>query len=278
MQNLIKLIRELKNTSHITDQAVLNFAREYLQVLILKTIYQSKYGKAMSFVGGTCLRICHDLKRYSEDLDFTLDNNIQNYSFDELNSVIARSLENLGFEIDLNVSSDKIVQKSFIKIGKILQALSLTRISSQKLHIKLEIDINPVKTSNNDIETFFVTKFNEIFPILKHTDDTMFAGKIHAILSRKYTKGRDFYDLIWYLNNNIPINLKYLNRTLKQDQVNLQFVNNADVIEALKKNIEILNIEDLMKDLRPFLEDTSNEEQWISNYRLVFLQTIKKYL
>jgi len=272
MQNLIKIIAEAKKKSNIPDQAVLNIVREYLQVLILKAIYQSKYGKALSFMGGTCLRICHDLKRYSEDLDFALDNKIPEYSLDELNEIIVRFLKNTDFEVDLQVSSDKVVQKSFIRVGKILHSLSLSPLESQKIHVKLEVDTRPVKVSKNEIETFFVTKFNEMFPILKHTDETMFAGKVLAILNREYTKGRDFYDLIWYLNHKIPINLSYLGNA------KLKFKDNLEVIEVLKKRIDNVSINDIMKDLSKFLEDPSDDEAWIGNYHLAFSQAAMRYL
>ena len=199
MQNLSKIIKEAKSKS-ATDNDILNLIREYLQVLILKAIYQSKYGRGLSFMGGTCLRICHDLKRYSEDLDFALDKKIPDYSFQELNKTIVSFLENTDFEVDIKMNDEKIVQKSFIRVSKVLHIFGISPLESQKIHVKLEIDTNPVNVSNKELETFFVNKFNEMFPILKHSDDTLFAGKICAVLNREYTKGRDFYDLLWYFN------------------------------------------------------------------------------
>lgn len=63
-----KIIREMKaQKSSLTEQEILNTVREYIQTLVLKFIYQSKYGGALSFMGGTALRMCYNLKRYSED-------------------------------------------------------------------------------------------------------------------------------------------------------------------------------------------------------------------
>ena len=44
--------------------------REYLQFLILEIIFSSNISTKLSFLGGTCLRIVHGIKRFSEDLDF----------------------------------------------------------------------------------------------------------------------------------------------------------------------------------------------------------------
>lgn len=277
MQNLNRLIQHAKQTSYVTDQDILNLIREYLQILILKAIYQSKYGKGLSFMGGTCLRICYDLKRYSEDLDFVLDAPVPGYSFQDLNEVIATFLKNTDFEVDLSVSSDKVVQKSFIRVNRVLHLFGASALPDQKLHVKLEVDTNPVKIDKKERETYFVSRFNETFPLLKHTDRTLFAGKIGAILNRAYTKGRDFYDLMWYLNHKTDLNIDYLNCILKQAGLKTQFKDVAEVMWAVEEKIESVNIQLLLKDLTPFLQDES-EMEWIKNYPLAFRQAVKHYL
>lgn len=276
MQNLTKLINEAK-VKNLTDQQLLNIIREYLQVLILKAIYQSKYGKELSFIGGTCLRICYNLKRYSEDLDFSLDRKTSKYSFTELNRVIASFLKHTDFEVDLNIQEEKTVQKSFIRINKILHFFGLSPLKSQKLHVKLEIDTNSVHVTNKEIETFFVTKFNENFPILKHTDDTLFAGKICAVLNREYTRGRDFYDLVWYLNRQTKINFHYLNNAFIQAGFTQQFKDEREVINKLEERIKIVDVKDILKDMDRFLEDSS-EKKWLHNYHAAFKQTAEQFL
>lgn len=275
MQNLTRLISELKKKSGVTEHQLLNVVREYLQVLILKAIYQTKYGKELSFIGGTCLRICYDLKRFSEDLDFALDRKIDSYSFSDLNDKILNFLKNTDFEVEANVSEDKIVQKSFIKVANILHFLGLSPLSTQKLHIKLKVDTRPVAVKGDDIETFFVTKFNENFPILKHTEETMFAGKISAVLNRSYTKGRDFYDLLWYLNRKIGVNFAYLNKAMRQADSELRFKNKEDVIAVIGRRIDVINVDDIMKDIGRFLEDPG-EEAVMQNYKAAFRQIVKR--
>lgn len=276
MQNLTRIINEAKKNG-TNSQRILNIIREYLQVLILKAIYRSKYGGNLSFMGGTCLRICHDLKRYSEDLDFTLDKKAPKYSFQELNQIIETFLKNTDFEVDSKISEEKIVQKSFIRVGKILHLFGVSGLKSQKIHVKLEVDTNPVKILPANIETFFVTKFNEMFPILKHSDDTLFAGKLCAVFNRQYAKGRDFYDLLWHLNRKEKINLSYLNNAMKQAGIKMKFKDDNDVIKSLRAKISTVNVEDIMKDISRFLED-STEEAVLKNYHAAFEQAATRYL
>lgn len=276
MQRLAQLVSDSKKKG-VSSEGVLNLIREYLQVLILKAIYQSKYGSGMSFMGGTCLRICHDLKRYSEDLDFSLDGVIPAYSFRELNDIITSFLKNTDFEVDVHSNEDTVVQKSFIRVSKVLHVFGLSPLKDQKLHVKLEIDTRPVPVVTGEVETFFVAKFGEMFPILKHSDTTLFAGKICAVLNREYTKGRDFYDLLWYLNHKENINLRYLNAVFRQAGLDLQFRDAGHVIQALEEKMSSVNVADIMKDIGRFLEDPA-EAVVLKQYPAVFAQVVKKYL
>lgn len=274
MQGLLKLVKQLE-TQKATSQQITNTAREYLQVMILKSIYHSKYSASLSFMGGTALRICYDTKRFSEDMDFALDRHMAKYSFSELLDLIRRDLGSQGYVIDVNPSDDKIVHKAFIKFSEILHRLDATLYrKDQKIHIKLEIDTNPVKVKNNQIESFFVTKFGEIFPILKHRLETLFAGKIAAVLERAYTKGRDYYDLIWFLSRKTDIDIEYLNEAVKK---NPPFNDKKEVMLHLKQKVEGVHPETILKDIVRFLDDPT-EEGWLKGYQTVFKQLSASYL
>jgi predicted nucleotidyltransferase component of viral defense system len=272
MQLLKKIIEQERiENPKITVEDLINTAREYLQIIILKSIYQSKIGQFLSFMGGTCLRICYDLKRFSEDLDFTLDKKNIGYDFQNLNQRVLSNLSLRNIEADFKASQDKTVQKSFIKFTKLLKPLGLSKLKDQKLHIKIEVDTNPVDIKYGTRETFFINKHNEIFPILKHDLTTLFAGKILAILCRPYRRGRDFYDFIWYLNRKAKINLDYLNEGLKQAKYPKKFSEEKEVIDEITTIIDQIKPDFIIKDIGQFLEDPS-EETWINRYSEVFHQ------
>ncbi|MDP2600745.1 MAG: nucleotidyl transferase AbiEii/AbiGii toxin family protein [Deltaproteobacteria bacterium] len=277
MQNLTDIVRTAKRAGNFSDQQIINQVREYLQVLILKAIYQSKYGRGLSFAGGTCLRICYTLKRFSEDLDFCLDAPVPKYSFQDLNETVIRFLEQKGFPVDGHVREDKVVQKSFIRFSQVLSMVGARFQKDQKLHIKLEIDTRPVPVMDKDRESFFVTKFDENFPILKHTNETLFAGKILAVLNRAYTKGRDYYDLIWYLTRKTKINLPFLNEGNLRQGVKKPFQDVEEVSQTLSEKVASVSPNAILKDIGPFLEDP-NEAVWIKNYQQYFRQVLEQYL
>ena len=285
MQNLIKLVKQFSSESPApTPQELINRVREYLQILILKSIYRSKHGSALSFMGGTCLRICYDLKRYSEDLDFTLDKKTDGYSFSKMVATITKDLEATGFRIETTVNDEATVQKAFLRFSDLLQLFGFSNRKNQKLHIKLEVDTNAVKIHDDQRESFFVAKYNELFPILKHRKDTLFAGKILAILSRTYAKGRDYYDLIWYLREKVAIDMDYLQNGIAQTNERgvvptpiPQFDSTQMLFDHLTEQISRIDTTVILRDVGKFLEDPS-EEQWIRDYPKVFAQLISSYV
>lgn len=274
MERLKKIISDKKRFSAtLTEDEIINITREYLQILILKIMFQSKFGASLSFMGGTCLRICHDLKRFSEDLDFCRDGPIQDYDFVQMLAVIQRELQLRGFSVSHKVHDDKTVQKAFIKISDLETQLGLKGFRrGQKIHVKLEVDVKPTSLKKTERESFFVNRFQEIFPILKHSPPTLFAGKVLAILCRPYDRGRDYYDLIWYLSQKTPLNLDYLNRGMKKRR----FKNMEQVWDAVENKVQGINPSAILQDIGRFLEDPG-EEVWIKRYPEVLAQLIRAY-
>jgi len=272
MQALIKLVDSIrKENPYTTSGDLVNIVREYLQIAILKSIYQSKYGQDLSFIGGTCLRICYDLKRYSEDLDFALDARTADYDFQSLVMRAKKDLALRNIEADAKISEDKTVQKAFLKVTNVLETLGLSIVKGQKLHIKIEVDTNPVNIKYGQRESFFVTRHNEIFPILKHDLETLFAGKVLAIMCRPYRRGRDFYDLIWYLNRKAKMNLAYLNEGLRMAKSSDAFSGEHAVLERIEEIVAEPKPDFVIDDIGRFLEDPK-EEVWIKRYTEVFHQ------
>ncbi|MBI2118754.1 MAG: nucleotidyl transferase AbiEii/AbiGii toxin family protein [Elusimicrobia bacterium] len=268
MQKLIKLVEDFKkNRRLVTHEEEINLIREYLQVRVLQLIVLSKFGAGLSFMGGTCLRICYDLKRYSEDLDFALDSHQKKHHFGELIQGLKRELELTNFKVDTNVHEDKRVQKAFLKFRDLYPTFHIPARNNEKIHIKIEVDVHPVPIKKEERESFFVTRYGEIFPILKHTLPTLFAGKILAILLRPYCRGRDYYDLIWYLTKKTTINFRYLSAGTPENA----FKNNEKIYQALLNKVREVQPSLILKDISRFLEDPS-EVQWIREYPKLFSQ------
>ena len=54
-----------------TPQEVTNAKHEVMQQIALAGLWRGGFFDHAAFYGGTCLRIFHGLRRFSEDMDFT---------------------------------------------------------------------------------------------------------------------------------------------------------------------------------------------------------------
>lgn len=230
--------------------------REYLQTQILKALSLSSYGDAVSFLGGTSLRFIHNIERFSEDLDFDLLKK-DGFIVDNLGNELKKDLERLGFNLDIKVKTTENIHIIYLKFKNILQEFGFKIPRDEKFFIKFEIDFSPYVSIKT--ETRFVDSFNERFPILINTLPTLFAQKIIALKMRPYQKGRDFYDLVWFLaQKNIEPNYAVL------QEKNILVKNKKELIIELQKIISVLDLKQAVKDVSPFLFH-SEQANWILN-------------
>jgi predicted nucleotidyltransferase component of viral defense system len=240
--------------------------REITQEIALAALSRIDFFKMAGFHGGTCLRICYGLDRFSEDLDFTLREPDQSFSFNPYFKNLAIEFKAFGYQLEVVDRSkvDVTVKKAFLKddsLGKVLQ-LSYIKVnrSMRKIRIKLEIDTNP--PLGGRFENKFLS-FPFDFSLTVEDLPTLFAGKIQACLGREYLKGRDWFDLLWYLARGTPINLEYVTAGL--DQIGpwkgqeLTIDQNWCFTE-LEKKIRSLDWEQARLDTKPFVKPS----QWPS--------------
>jgi len=194
--------------------AKLNIMREYLQACILRIMHDNGVFRSTAFLGGTALRFLYNLPRFSEDLDFSLTENKQ-YTFVDLVIKIKQELKLAGYDISVSYNDEKIVRYAMVKFTKLMYEAGISPHKEQKFSIKIEVDTNPPEGAG--LKTDIVNKY---FPIsfLSYDIPSLFSGKLHALLSRKYTKGRDFFDFGWYLSQwkDISPNINLLQNALKQ--------------------------------------------------------------
>ncbi len=257
-----------KLKDHKTAIQKYNYLREYLQLLILKIIDEKGYFRNIAFVGGTALRILYDLNRFSEDLDFCLSKR-DSFKFIEMMHVLEKELQQLNFQVETNVKEHKTVAGALIKFNKLLSPLGMSPLPEQKLTIKMEIDTNPPSGFNTEFS--LINK--EFLMNINHYDlPSLFAGKLHALLCRKYTKGRDFYDLIWYLGRKVEPNYVLLGNAIEQTEGKILDLNKDELRKLLIERINATDFNKVRQDVEPFLADSKELRFFDKDY---FLQMLK---
>ena len=229
-----------------------NWSREYLQALILQSLQRAGAMTTIAFHGGTALRFLYSLPRYSEDLDFALERNSELYDFRSYLQAIRKDLEAQGYKITVKVNDQKTVHSAFIRFSGLLYELELTPHQDETLAVKLEVDTNPPAGA---VLATSLVRHHVLLNLQHHDRASLLAGKLHAILQRPYLKGRDLYDLIWYLSDRDwpDPNLTLLNNALRQTEwvgPNLTVENWREVVGS---KIENISFEQALDDVRPFI-------------------------
>jgi hypothetical protein len=235
-----------------------NLAREYLQARILASLQRAGAMIPLAFHGGTALRFLYAHGRYSEDLDFALEGARQSgeqvrYDFRGYLRAIRAELAPEGYAVELKVSDQKTVLSAFVKFPGLLYDLGLSAQRNEVLAVKLEVDTNP--PAGAGLATTVVRRF-VVLQLQHHDKASLLSGKLHAILQRSYTKGRDIYDLLWYLSD--PAwprpNLVLLNNALAQTDWQGGALTEANWRERVRERLRRLDWNGLQADVRPFIE------------------------
>lgn len=236
--------------------AKLNIMREYLQAYILKVMHDEGVFRSAAFLGGTALRFLYGLPRFSEDLDFSSVGKMS-VNFAALLKKIMFELAAAGYDASVAYNDQKTVNSAFVKFSGLMFDAGISPLKSQKFSIKVEIDSNPPEGAV--FETRIVNKY---FPIsfLSYEVNSLFTGKLHALLSRKYAKGRDYFDLGWYLSRwkGIEPNFTLLNNALKQTGWNKDIPGKDSWKGFIYKVVENTDWKKIRQDVESFLENPSD--------------------
>jgi len=246
-------IREIINP-RLSRQQNENRLKEYLQAYVLYILFKKKIYRELVFTGGTALRFLYKIKRFSEDLDFSLSQKAKDYNFLSLLKIIKNEFILSGYELEIKYSMEKNVHNAFLKFPGILYEFGLSEHKQEKVSIKVEIDVNPPA---GGLEKLSVFRMVFMFYIHHYDLKSLFAGKVHALLCRKYTKGRDWYDLLWYLTSfkNLEPNFIMLNNAIKQTTPGSEKITPHNWKKKLKEKVMRINIDKARNDVKRFLED-----------------------
>lgn len=202
-------------TGDLTAAGQRTIVREYLQMRILQSLQNAGAMIPLAFHGGTALRLLYQLPRYSEDLDFALERQPEQYDFRKYLTAIQRDLAAETYHVEIRVNERNVVHSAFIRFRGLYYQLGISPHETEVLAIKLEIDTNPPAKAGLDTT---LVQHHVTVHLQHHDQASLLAGKLHAILQREYVKGRDWYDLYWYLNQSqwASPNFDMLNNALDQ--------------------------------------------------------------
>lgn len=256
-----------------------NALKEIIQEITLTGLARTKFFDKAAFYGGTALRIFHGLPRFSEDLDFTLLKENLDFKLKPFFSGITQTLQSFGFEVaieEVTKAQTRKVESAFLKANTRMHLLKIDatgtlsrKVQSNKIMtIKFEVDVQAPLGFETEVLTLFPPLTASV-SVLKPS--SLFAGKMHAILFRDWkgrVKGRDYYDLLWYLGRRIPLKLGYLEQKMKDGGKipSHTQLSREEVIKRFEDRIAAIDWEKAKKDVMPFLRDPLEVQPWSTDF------------
>lgn len=272
------MIQEWLNSYRPTNKAEASAAlQEIMQEITLAGLYRGGFFEKAAFYGGTCLRVFHGLDRFSEDLDFSLLTQNPGFSLDSALESVKSEFSALGMKVSIKEkikSKDTHIDSAFLKPETIWKELildgSIPQVGLQEtpsIKIKIEVDTNPPLGFETE-ERLLLRPFSFYTKCFALPD--LFAGKMHAVLFRKWkenVKGRDWYDFEWYIKKGTPLHLAHFTRRAKESgDLAKKNLTKEGFKELLLARIEDVNLNRAKADVARFIPDSSKLDIWSKDY------------
>lgn len=259
------------------EEEMLSALREIMQEIALAGLSRTDFFEKAAFYGGTALRIFYGLDRFSEDLDFSLLESNSAFSLEPYFDAIVKEFEAQGMSVSIREKDKKIksaVESAFLKSETIWKELVLEDVvkqlgvkSNKSIKIKIEVDrIPPLRFQTE--EKLMLRPFS--FYVKCFTRSSLFAGKMHALLFRKWKnriKGRDWYDMEWYIRQGIPLNIEhFLQRAKDTGDWTDDTITSDQILELIRKKINSVSIENVKEDVVRFIQNDHVLDIWSASY------------
>ncbi len=268
------------------EEEILSALREIMQEITLAGLSRTDFFEKAAFYGGTALRIFYGLDRYSEDLDFSLLKPDSNFSIEPYFKAVLDEFNSLGLTVSIKEkkkTKQTAIDSAFLKAETIWKEIVLEDIikeigvhSNKTLKIKIEVDRQPPLNFKTE-EKLLLHPFS--FYVKCFTKPSLFSGKMHALLFRKWknrVKGRDWYDLEWYIKKGIPLDVNhFLTRAKDTNDWQEDNISADQIIELLDMKIKSVSFSSIKEDVVRFIKNDDFLSIWSPEYFKDLIEKIK---
>jgi hypothetical protein len=253
--------------------------REILQEVALLGLWRSNFFDKAAFYGGTALRILHGLDRFSEDLNFSLLTPDAAFDLSRYSASLEREVRAFGFDVTCEVKAmteRRAIRSAFLKANTVKELLTIEARPEviagiprgQLTKIKLEVDTDP--PPGFETEAKYLLRPLP-FSVRTYSLPDLFAGKMHALLCRKWpsrVKGRDWYDFVWFTGIHPELRLSHLEQRMRQsgDWTAPDPLEASALRGLLEIAIDGLDVQQARRDFEPFLRDPAALQVWSKEF------------
>lgn len=255
-----KMVEDFKTANAVRND---NAVHEVMQQIALAGLARGGFFDHAAFYGGTCLHLLFGLDRFSEDMDFSLLKPDLNFNFEEFFPAIVEEFKLAGKEVEIKMKhkgQPSAIESAFLKESSDVFDIGFT--TEKRLKVKIEVDIDPppkfttIEKTINKPRTCWVKTYD--LPGL-------YAGKVSAALFRKWkhrVKGRDWFDVLWYIANGVELDLDHLIERSKESGPGVDVSSREALIAAFDERIDSIDFDNAKQDVVNYLYDVHSVDIW----------------
>lgn len=268
-----KMVADVRQTGNVAEDNVLH---EVMQQIALAGLSRGGFFEKAAFYGGTCLHLLHDMPRYSEDMDFSLLEPDLKFRFEDYFPAVVEEFKLAGKDVEIKMKhkgQPSAIESAFLKESSDVFDIGFT--TEKRLKVKIEVDIDPPPKFNTEMKTVVSPR---TCWVRSYDLSGLFAGKVSAALFRKWknrVKGRDWYDVAWYLSKHVPLDLVHLVERAKESEPGADVSTPEKVLAAFDAKIESIDFDGAKLDVEPYLKDKTELDIWSRDF---FHQMVRKMI
>ena len=268
-----QMVAELKVNPNVREDNVMH---EVMQQITLAGLSRGGFFEKAAFYGGTCLHLLHGMSRFSEDMDFSLLAPDNDFRFEDYFPAVVEEFKLAGKDVEIKMKHKGMpsaIESAFLKESSNVFDIGFT--TEKRLKVKIEVDIDPPPEFNTEMKLMDRPRK---FWVRSYDLPGLYAGKVSAALFRKWknrVKGRDWYDVAWYIDNRVELDLVHLVERAKESEPTADVSTRERLLATFDARIDAVDFANAREDVLPYLKDPSEVEIWSREFFREYVRRIR---
>ena len=255
-----QMVGEMKKNPNVSKENVLH---EVMQQIALAGLSRGGFFEKAAFYGGTCLHLLHGMRRFSEDMDFSLLEPDLGFRFEDYFPAVVEEFKMAGKDVEIKMKhkgQPSAIESAFLKESSDVFDIGFT--TEKRLKVKVEVDIDPPPKFTTEMK---LLELPRKCWVRSYDLPGLYAGKVSAALFRKWknrVKGRDWYDVTWYIQNRVELDLAHLIERAKESEPTADVSTREKLLATFDARIDTIDFENAKQDVLLYLQDPKEVDIW----------------
>ena len=267
-----QMVGEMKKNPNVREENVLH---EVMQQIALAGLSRGGFFEKAAFYGGTCHHLLHGMRRFSEDMDFSLLEPDLGFRFEDYFPAVVEEFKMAGKDVEIKMKhkgQPSAIESAFLKESSDVFDIGFT--TEKRLKVKVEVDIDPPPKFATEMK---LIELPRKCWVRSYDLPGLYAGKVSAALFRKWknrVKGRDWYDVTWYIQNRVELDLAHLIERAKESEPTADVSTREKLLAAFDARIDTIDFENAKQDVLPYLKDRTEVDIWSREFFKEYIRRI----